>query len=114
MVKIAFQICEFKFCVEIMYKRSRETGARGHGNGDTKRRFWRPSPRAASDKGKRYRPRGVKRVHEATGMKCRFRRPRPRAGGVRMDLRINVQNSEAETWGGKRKKGFPYNSEKGG
>ena len=80
-MKIAFQICEFEFCVEIEYKQSRETGARGRGHGDTKCRLWRP---------------------------------RPRAGGVRMDLRINVQNSEAETWGGKRKKGFPYNSEKGG
>ena len=35
-----------------------ETGARGHGHGDTK---------------------------------CRFRRPRPRAGGVRRDFRIIVK-----------------------
>ncbi len=77
-MEIAFQICEFEFCVEIMYKRSRETGARGHGHGDTKCRFWRP---------------------------------RPRAGGVRMDFRINAsrhggKDTGAATHGGGRDLGW--------
>ncbi len=65
-VNIAFQICEFEFCVEIMYKRSRETGARDHGYGDTKCRLWRPRPRAGGVR-RDFRI-IVKRVHEATGM----------------------------------------------